>query len=54
MAIQMNCSFESWNKIQTHLNRCGSPPGGVVSLIPLWFPWCFYVVHDSLLDVPMA
>ena len=26
-----------------HLNRCGSPPACVISLLPLWFPWWFYV-----------
>ena len=26
-----------------HLNRYGSPPGVVISLVPLWFPWWFYV-----------
>ena len=25
-----------------HLNRCGYPPGGVIFLVPLWFPWWFY------------
>ena len=37
-----------------HLNRYGSPPGVAISLVPLWFPWWFYVVLNSLLGVPMA
>ena len=27
-----------------HLNCYGSPPGVAISLLPLWFPWGFYVI----------
>ena len=27
-----------------HLNRYGSPLGVAISLLPLWFPWRFYVI----------
>ena len=37
-----------------HLNRCGSPPGGAKSLVPLWFPSWFFVVLGSLLRITMA
>ena len=47
LTIQLN-SFEPF---KIYLSRCSSPPGGVLSLVPLRFPWWFYVVFDGLLGV---
>ena len=33
-----------------YLNRYSSPPGGVISLVPLWFPWWLYVVLENLIQ----
>ena len=40
--------------ILLHLICYGSPHGGAISLVPLWFPLVVFVVLDSLLGVPIA